>query len=88
MNYLGCHSSYFLLVIERILIELIKSTRLNLIHILEKLLSYHDEIILEKIINNDFVRQQFQYLLYQCLSTHKQDSTITIQLWNLYGQIV
>ncbi len=97
-SILGCHQSYFLLVFQRILAELfiyfdrsnLNSTyALILINILQKLIASNDSTILEQILNNDLVRQQFHGLLYTCLSgNNNNDISFIIHLWNIYGRIL
>ncbi|CAF2409318.1 unnamed protein product [Rotaria sp. Silwood2] len=97
IEQIGCHQSYFLLVFERILIELLvyfdKSDSnsayiLILMNILEKLISSNDSTTLEQILNNESVRQQFHALLYTCLSSNKNEISLIISLWNIYGRIL
>ncbi len=94
---LGCRPSNFLLVFERILTELFayfdksntNSTYASiLINILQKLIISHDRIILEQILNNDSVRQQYHALLYTCLSMNNNDISSIVHLWNIYGRIL
>lgn len=49
----------------------------------------HDNTVLEQILNNDSVRQQFHALLYTCLSVNNNDNiSLIIHLWNIYGRIL
>jgi len=97
LRILGCHPSYFLLVFERILGELfVYVDKLNsnstyaliLVNILQKLITSNDSTILEQILNNNSVRQQFHALLYTCLSVNNNDISFVIHLWNIYGRIL
>ncbi len=97
MAILGFRPSNFLLVFERLLSELsayFDKTNSNLsyasilINILQKLVISHDQTILEQILNNDSVRQQYHALLYKCLSLNHNDLPLIIHLWNIYGRIL
>ncbi|CAF1177075.1 unnamed protein product [Adineta steineri] len=97
IEQIGCHPSYFLLVFERILIELFANVdkinsnstySLILINILQKLVTLNDNTTLEQILNNESVRQQFHALLYTCLSKNNIDISLIVCLWNIYGRII
>ena len=97
LEILGSRPANFLLVFERLLFELAayfdKSNSdlpyaTILLDILQKLLNTHDQTILEQILNNDSVRQQYHALLYTCLSLNHNDQPLIIHLWNMYGRIL
>jgi hypothetical protein len=94
---LGSYQSYFLLIFERILAELLVNyDKLNshstygliLVNILQKLVSSNDSNTLEQILNTESVRQQFHALLYTCLCLNNNDIPLVIRLWNIYGRIL
>jgi hypothetical protein len=97
IEQIGIYNSYFLLVFERILAELIiylNQSNSNstygfiLVNILEKIVEFNDSNTLEQILNNQSVRQQFHALLYICLSVNNNDNSLVISLWNIYGRIL
>lgn len=97
-DFSGCHPSYFLLVFQSILSELLlyfdQSTTsdsnyaLTLCNILQKLTTISDRPVLDQILNNESVRQQSHALLYRCLSTNRKEISLVIDLWNIYGRII
>ncbi|CAF1025921.1 unnamed protein product [Rotaria sordida] len=96
IEQIGCYQSYFLVVFERILAELLiyfdkknsnSTYGLILINILQKLITSNDYITLKQILNNDLIRQQFHELLYTCLAFNN-DNSLIIFLWNIYGRIL
>ena len=97
IEQIGYRPSNFLLVFERLIAELFDyfdKTNTNpsyastLIDILQKLVTTHDQTILEQILNNDSVRQQYHTLLYTCLSMNHNNLPLIIHLWNIYGRIL
>ena len=97
VSFLGCQSSYFLLVFEQILIELFAlfhHANLDaiyasiLINILQKLITTNDSTTLEQTLNNESVRQQFHALLYACLAMNNNESSLVVCLWNIYSRIL
>jgi len=98
IEQIGISHSYFLLVFERIINEMINyfnTSNINptygeiLVNILEKLIQSNDNTTLEQILNNPTVHQQFHVLLYTCLAFNKNnENSIAISIWNIYGRIL
>ncbi|CAF3567772.1 unnamed protein product [Rotaria socialis] len=98
IEQIGCCQSYFLVVFERILAELLvyfdktdfdSTYGLILVDILQKLISSNGSTTVQQVLDNESIRQQFHELLYTCLAFNNNDnSSLVIYLWNIYGRIL
>lgn len=94
----GSHPSYFLLIVERLLVELRayfgQGTSCSpaygalLVDVLQRLISTSDSSRREQIIHNDSVRGHFHALLYTCLAIPNHNHGLAMRLWNIYGRII
>ena len=93
----GSHPSYFLLIVDRLLVELRayvdqatfpSAYGALLVDVLQRLISTADSSRREQILQHDSVREHFHALLYTCLASQQHDHGLAMRLWNIYGRIV